>query len=117
MLLSLEIEKFLMNRIRPDLWTHFISSNESNVDRKPFDYYHVLAKASLKELAKIGVSIFQPTQSRISFPFSPMSSMEYPYLGTYNAGPAANLQIFGFRGYVCKKCLTSETHYVAFPRM
>jgi hypothetical protein len=102
------------NCVRPDLWTNFLSSNESN-DRKPFDYYHVFAKAFLKKLAKMGVSTIQPTQSRISFPFSSMSYMRYPYLGTYNADPAANLQIFGFRGYVCKKCLTSETHYVAFP--
>jgi hypothetical protein len=29
--------------------------------------------------------------------------------------PVANDQIFGFRGYVCNKCLTAETHYVAFP--
>ena len=36
-------------------------------------------------------------------------------MGTYNADAAANLQIFGFRGYVCEKCLTPETHYVAFP--
>ncbi|MGC2574348.1 MAG: hypothetical protein WA364_22765 [Candidatus Nitrosopolaris sp.] len=99
--------------IRPDLLTHFLSSNESN-DRKPLDYYHMFAEAFLKELAKIGVSTIQPTQSRISFPFSPMSFMQYP-MGTYNADPAANLQIFGFRGYVCEKCLTPETHYVAFP--
>jgi hypothetical protein len=63
--------------IRPDLLTHFLSSNESN-DRKPFDYYHVLAEAVLKEFAKMGVSTIQPTQSRISFPFSPMSSIQYP---------------------------------------
>ena len=100
--------------IRPDLLTHFLSSNES-IDRKPFDYPHVFAEAVLKELAKVAVSAIQPTQSRISFPFSPTSSMQYPYLGTYNADPAANLQIFGFTGYVCQKCLRSETHYVAFP--
>jgi len=29
--------------------------------------------------------------------------------------PEASLQIFDFRGYVCDKCLTAETHYVAFP--
>jgi len=40
--------------------------------------------------------------------------MQYP-MGSYNPNPAANLQIFGFRGYVCDKCLTSETRYVAFP--
>ena len=55
----------------------------------------------------MAVSVIQPTQSRISFPFSPMRN--------YNVDPAANLQIFGFRGYVCDKCLTPETHYVAFP--
>src|SRR5215467_7278301 len=62
----------------------------------------------------MAVSVIQPTQSRISFPFSPMSYMQYP-MGSYNPNPAANLQLFGFRGYVCDKCLTSETHYVAFP--
>jgi hypothetical protein len=93
--------------IRPDL-----SSNESN-DRKPSDY-QVFKEAFIKELAKMAVSTIQPTLSRISFPFSRMSFMQSP-MGTYNAEPAANLQIFGFRGYVCDKCLTSETHYVAFP--
>jgi hypothetical protein len=108
-------QKERFHYIRPDLWTHFISSNESN-DRKPFDYYHVFAVDVLKEFAKIGVStLIQPTQPRMSFPFSLMSPMQYPYLGNYNADPAANLQIFGFRGYVCDKCLTHETHYVAFP--
>ena len=52
--------------IRPDLWTHFISSNESN-DRKPFDYLYLLSVLSL----------IQRTQSRISSPFSSMSSMQY----------------------------------------
>jgi hypothetical protein len=33
----------------------------------------------------------------------------------YNVHPAANPQIFGFRGYICDKCLTAETRYVAFP--
>jgi hypothetical protein len=100
--------------IRPDLLKHFISSNESN-DRKSFDYQHVFKEAFFKELAKkMAVSAIQPTQSRMPFPFSPMSSMQYP-VGNYNPDPAANLQIFGFRGYVCEKCLTPETHYVAFP--
>jgi hypothetical protein len=94
--------------IGPDL-----PSNESN-NRTPFDYQHVLAEAVLKELAKMAVSGIQPTQSRIPFPFSPMSFMQYP-MGTYNPDPAANLKIFGFKGYVCEKCLTPETHYVAFP--
>src|SRR5215469_14464299 len=110
------IQKERSHYIRPDLlnmMSHFLSSNESN-DRKPLDYYHMFAEAFLKELAKRGVSTIQPTQSRISFPFSPMSFMQYP-MGTYNADPATNLQIFGFRGYVCEKCLTPETHYVAFP--
>ncbi|MGB8938299.1 MAG: hypothetical protein WCC17_24670 [Candidatus Nitrosopolaris sp.] len=93
--------------IRPDL------SNESN-DTKPFDYQHVFTEAVLVELAKMAVSAIQPTQSRIPFPFSLMSSMQSP-IGTYNADHTANLQIFGFRGYVCDKCLTAEAHYVAFP--
>jgi hypothetical protein len=55
-------------------------------------------EALLKALAeKMAVSVIQPTQSRISFPFSPMSSMQPP-MGNYNADPPANLQIFGFRG-------------------
>src|SRR5215831_14041330 len=97
--------------IRPDLLKHFLSSNESN-DREPFDYQRVFEEELLKELAKMGVSAIQPTQSRISFPFPPMSYMQSP-MGNYNVDPTANLQIFGFRGYVCDKCLTSETHYVA----
>ncbi|MGA9149254.1 MAG: hypothetical protein WBZ36_01645 [Candidatus Nitrosopolaris sp.] len=40
--------------------------------------------------------------------------MQYP-MGNYNVDPAVDLQIFGFRGHVCDKCLMSETHYVAFP--
>jgi len=74
----------------------------------------VFKEEVLKELAKRAVSVIQPTQSRISFPFSPMSYMQYP-MGSYNPDPAANLQVLGFRGYVCEKCLTPETHYVAFP--
>jgi hypothetical protein len=89
----------------------FLSSNESK-DRKPFDYQHILTEAFLKALAeKMAVSIIQPTQSKISYPFSPMQSP----VGNYYVDPVANLQIFGFRGYVCDKCLTSETHYVVFP--
>ncbi|MGA9150685.1 MAG: hypothetical protein WBZ36_08905, partial [Candidatus Nitrosopolaris sp.] len=98
------------SHIRPDLLKHFLSSNESN-DRKPSDY-QVFQEAYIKELAKIAAN--QPTLSRISLPFSPMSFMQSP-MGIYNADPVANLQIFGFRGYVCEKCLTPETHYVAFP--
>jgi hypothetical protein len=97
-----------------DMLKHFLSSNESN-DRKPFDYQHLFQEAVLKALAeKMVASVIQPTQSRISFPFSLMSSMQSP-MGNYSVNPAANLQIFGFRGYVCEKCLTPETHYVAFP--
>jgi hypothetical protein len=100
------------SHIRTDLLKHFLSSNESN-DRKPSDY-QVFKEASIKELAKMAVSTIQPTLSRISVPFSPMSFMQTP-MGIYNADPVANLQIFGFRGYVCEKCLTPEAHYVAFP--
>ncbi len=85
-----------------DLLRHFPSSNESN-DREPFDYQHVFTEAVLKAIDEKMVSAFQPTQSRIPFPFSPMSSMQYP-VGNY--GYAADLQIFGFIGYVCEKCLT-----------
>ena len=100
--------------IRPDLLKQFLPSDESN-DRKPFDYQHVFMEALLKGVAeKMAVSLIQPTQSRISFPFSIMSFTQSP-MGTYNPDPAANLQIFGFRGYVCDKCLTAEAHYVAFP--
>jgi hypothetical protein len=101
--------------IRPDLMKRFLSSNESN-DRKPFGYQHTLTEAFLKELAeKMAASIIQPTQSKISFPFFPMSSPMQSPVGNYYVDPAANLQIFGFRGYVCDKCLTPETYYVAFP--
>jgi hypothetical protein len=92
--------------IRPDLLKHLLSSNESN-DRKSVDHQHVFTEALLKELAKMAVSVIQPTQSRIPFPFFPQRN--------YNVDPATNLQIFGFRGYVCDKCLTPEMYYVAFP--
>jgi hypothetical protein len=46
--------------------------------------------ACLKEVAKRAVYSIQPTQLL-----------------------EANHQIFGFRGYVCEKCLTIETHSVA----
>ena len=77
-------------------------------DRNP-DYGRVLVEAYLREVAKRAVSLIQPTKSMISspFPFSPYR--------TYSMDPEASLQIFGFRGYVCDKCLTAETHYVAFP--
>jgi len=104
-----EIDEIMFPHTSPH--TSF-SSNESN-DRKPSDY-QVFKEAFINELAKTAVSTIQSTLSRISFPFSRMSFMQSP-MGTYNADPAANLQIFGFRGYVCDKCLTSETHYVAFP--
>jgi hypothetical protein len=100
--------------IRPDLLKHFLSNNESN-DRKPFDYQQLFKEVFFKELVKKAVSTIQPTQSRISFPFYPMNSSMPSPLRNYNVHPAANLQIFGFRGYVCDKCLTPETHYVAFP--
>ena len=100
--------------IRPDLLKYFVSSNESN-DRKPFDYLNLMSETFIKTLAEnMALSVIQATQSRMSFPFSPMSFMQSP-MGNYNANPAANLQIFGFRGYVCEKCLTPETQYVAFP--
>jgi hypothetical protein len=63
--------------ILADLLRHFPSSNESN-DRKPFDYQHVFTEAVFKAFAEKMVSAFQPTQPRIPFPFSPMSSMQYP---------------------------------------
>ena len=64
-------------------------------------------EAVLTELAKKVVSVIQPTQSRFLFPFHPNRN--------YYVDPASNLQIFGFRGYVCDKCLTPETRFVAFP--
>jgi hypothetical protein len=99
---------------RPDLLKYLHSSNESN-DRKQFDLLDLLTDAFVKELAeKMAASVIQPPQSRISFPFSPLTLMQYP-VGNYNVDPAADLQIFGFRGHVCDKCLMSETYYVAFP--
>jgi hypothetical protein len=81
-------------------------SNRSN-DRR-LDYQYLFTEACTKELAKRAVSSIQPRQSIISSPFS-------PYIYKYNVGPAADLQILGFRGYVCNNCLRLETHYVAFP--
>jgi hypothetical protein len=79
------------HNIRPDILNHF-SSNKSD-DRKP-SYGDVFMEACLKELAKRAVSSIQPTQSRISFPFSPMTTMQFP-MGNYNEDPAANLHVFG----------------------
>jgi hypothetical protein len=92
-----------------------ISSNESN-DRKSIDYLHTMTEAFLKGVGeKMAAYVFQSTQSRMPFPFFPMSSPMHSPVGNYYVDPAANLQIFGFRGYVCDKCLMSETLYVAFP--
>ena len=103
--------------IRPDLMMQFlqISSNESN-DRKSFDYLHTMTEAFLKGVGeKMGAYLFHSTQSRMPFPFFPMSSSMHSPVGNYYVDPAANLQIFGFRGYFCDKCFMSETLYVAFP--
>src|ERR1700739_1999621 len=84
--------------IRPDLMRQFlqISSNESN-DRKSFDYLHTMTEAFLKGVGeKMSAYVFQPTQSRIPFPFFPMSSPMHCPVGNYYVDPAANLQVFGF---------------------
>src|SRR6202007_2558224 len=88
--------------IRPDL-KQFLSSNESN-DRKPFDYQHTLMEEFLKQIAeKMAAYVFQPSQSRMPFSFFRMSSPMQSPVGNYYVDPAANLQIFGFRGHVCNK--------------
>jgi hypothetical protein len=87
------------------------SSNESN-DRKPVNYLGLMTETFIKELVK--KAAIQPTQSRFSFPYPLMSSMQSP-MGNYYVNPAADLQIFGFRIHVCDKCLMPEIHYVAFP--
>ena len=73
------------------------------------DYVRVFIEEYLKGIARTVVSSIHPTQSMISSPY-PFSSLR-----TYSVAPAASYQIFGVRGYVCDKCLTAETHYVAFP--
>jgi len=73
------------------------------------DYVRVFIEEYLKGIARTVVSSIHPTQSMISSPY-PFSSFR-----TYSVAPAPSYQIFGFRGYVCDKCLTAETHYVAFP--
>jgi len=88
---------------------HHIQADMTNksYDRNP-DYGRVFVEACLREVAKRAVSSIQPTQSISSpFPFSPHR--------TYSMDPEASLQIFAFRGYVRDKCLTAETHCVAFP--
>ncbi len=101
--------------IGPDLMKEFLASNESN-DRKSFDYLHTMTEAFLEGVGeKMAAYVIQPTQSRMPFPFFPMSFPMQSPVRNYYVDPAANLQIFGFRGYVCDKCLMSETPYVAFP--
>jgi hypothetical protein len=94
-----------LHHIRPDMLKHFFSSNQSN-DSKP-DYLNVFMEACLREVATRAVSSIQPIQSIISSPFSTYRN--------FNVDPEADHQIFGFRGYVCDKCLTAETQSVAFP--
>ncbi|MGB6531499.1 MAG: hypothetical protein WBF33_25615 [Candidatus Nitrosopolaris sp.] len=48
----------------------------------------MFTEAVLKALAKMAVSAIQPTQPRISFPFSPMSSSMQSPVGNYNVNPA-----------------------------
>jgi hypothetical protein len=94
----------------------FFSMNES-MDRKPEpDYQHVFREEFLKEVARkaasLSGSIIQPTQTAMSPPFFPKISLA-PTQARYCMDPTSYLQIFGFRAYVCDKCLMSETHYVA----
>ncbi|HYA83565.1 MAG TPA: hypothetical protein VEH06_08985 [Candidatus Bathyarchaeia archaeon] len=99
-------QKVNFHHIRPDLLKHFLSLNDPN-DIKPGIHQDVFIEAIIKELARKAVSAIQLTQSRILFPFPPNRS--------YYVDPAANLQIFGFRGYACDKCLAPQIPYVAFP--
>jgi hypothetical protein len=102
-----------------ELVRRFLSfGNESlNIEPMP-DYQHVFAEEYVKELARMAASlsgsINPPTQNATSFPFSPKINPSQTN-ANYNVGPAAAPQIFGFRGFVCDKCLKSSTHYVAFP--
>jgi hypothetical protein len=81
------------------------------MDRKPIpDYLRIFKEEYVRELAKQLVSINQTRQTAMSSPLINQIQGQ----ANYNAVPSDNLQIFGFRGYVCDKCLMCETHYVGF---
>ena len=108
-------EKEHSDYIRQELVGRFLSSGNGSIDRKQIpDYQRIFTEEYVRELAKQLVSINQTRQTAISSPFSPTIN-QIKSQANYNAVPSANLQIFGFRGYVCDKCLMCETHYVAFP--
>jgi len=67
-----------------------------------------------REIARKVGSIVQPTQTTMSFPFSHKIN-QWSAQQNCNVNPATSLQIFGYRGYLCNKCLMSETHYIGFP--
>jgi hypothetical protein len=107
-------EKENSHYIRPELVRQFLSPGNELIERKPMlDYQRIITEEFLREIAKMIGSSFQATQTTMS-PFSHKSSHWSPQPNS-NVNTASDLQIFGYRGYVCNKCLISGTYYVGFP--
>jgi len=108
-------EKENSHYIRQGLLRQFLSSGNDSIDRNPIpDYQRIFMEECFREIARKVGSIVQPTQTTMSFPFSHKIN-QWSAQQNCNVNPATNLQIFGYRGYVCNKCLLSETHYIGFP--
>ena len=91
--------------IQPDMLND-LSANKSD-DRKP-DYLRMFMEAFFEGDCKNGCFL-NSTNTTYYLP-----SLSFFSYRTYSVDPEASYQIFGFRGYVCDKCLTPEMHYVAF---
>jgi hypothetical protein len=110
-------EKENSHYILQGLLRQFLSSRDDSIDRNPIpDYQRIFMEECFREIARKVGSIIQPTQTTMSFPFSHAIN-QWSAQQNCNVNPANNLQIFGYRGYVCDKCLMSETHYVGFPEV
>src|SRR5207237_2010951 len=94
---------------------YFRSSRNYSRDRNQIpDYQRIFMEECFREIARKVGSNVQPTQTTISFPYSHKIN-QWSAQQNCNVNPATSLQIFGYRGYLCNKCLMSETHYIGFP--
>lgn len=97
--------------IRPEQAEVFLSPSNESFDRKPtLDYQRLFTEECVREIAKKAIN----QAAHITMPFhssSPINQIR----SQVNYDSISSIQIFGFRGYVCDKCLSCETHYVGFP--
>lgn len=82
------------------------------------DYDRMLTEEFVKEIGRMEARDFinQQIRSTRSFPFYSQINQSSTHV-KYNPEPAADIEIFGFRGYVCDKCLMFGTRHVAFPKV